>query len=45
MVRWDQDGRNVRAGPGIVHIMHIISFKPIVYIISINCFHDRGDAL
>ena len=33
------------AGPGIVHIMHIISFKQIIYIIPINCFHDRGGPL
>ena len=45
VVRWDPDGRNVKAGPGIMHIMYIISFKRIIYIIPINCCHDRGDPL
>ena len=26
IVRWDPDGRNVRAGPGIICIMHVISY-------------------
>jgi hypothetical protein len=33
IVKWDPDGRNVRAGPGIIAIMYIMSF---IYIISIE---------
>ncbi len=29
VVRWDPDGRNVTAGPGIIHIMHITTFIAI----------------
>jgi hypothetical protein len=37
IVKWDQDGRNVRPGPGIIAIMLIIH---ILYIISIKCHLD-----
>jgi hypothetical protein len=30
VVRWDPDGRNVRAGPGIIHIISIISIIHII---------------
>ncbi len=36
VVRWDPDGRNVTAGPGIKHIMHIITINAIICIIHIN---------
>ena len=41
VVRWDPDGRNVTAGPGIIHItyiMRIIAIICIVYIIHIIYF-------
>ena len=30
VVRWDPDGRNVRAGPGIIHIILIMSIIHII---------------
>ena len=33
VVRWDPDGRNVRAGPGIIHIISIMTIKRIITII------------
>jgi hypothetical protein len=33
VVRWDPDGRNVRAGPGIIRIIDIITIIHIIDII------------
>ena len=39
VVRWDPDGRNVRAGPGIIHIITIMT---IIHIITIIHFVFQG---
>ena len=35
VVRWDPGGRNVRAGPGIIHIIFIMSIMRIIRIIFV----------
>ena len=35
VVRWDPDGRNVRAGPGIIPIIFLITIKSLMTIICI----------
>ncbi len=41
VVRWDPDGHNVTAGPGIIHIIYImtiIAMNCIIYVIHIIYF-------
>ena len=35
VVKWDQDGRNVRPGPGIIDIFAIIVIIAIILIMSV----------
>ncbi len=37
VVKWDADGRNVRAGPGIIAIIAIISIITVIYILFLMC--------
>ena len=37
IVRWDADGRNVTAGPGIISIIHIVYIKIIITLKLIMC--------
>ena len=41
IVRWDADGRNVRAGPGIIAIVLIILIIPVICIIFIFLFRSK----
>ena len=40
VVKWDADGRNVRAGPGIIaiiEIIYIIYITTVIYILFLMC--------
>ena len=43
IVRWDPDCRNVRPGPGIIFIILIIPFKPIINLIVIIFWWQERD--